>query len=147
MFREWSLWESCVWGWRLWRRTETKEQEKHVGGEYGMSAKKEEKTIKIQHWKVIALYLMIYDIFAVIFLIFWDCGCVLIYAIPTFRENYLHAFLKFAPVYTIAVLVIFYFLHLYNSLWRFASFNELNRILAATMDHNGDPGSRYYGDF
>lgn len=98
-----------------------------------MSAKKEEKTIKIQHWKVIALYLMIYDIFAVNFSYFLGLWLRFDLRYTNIPENYLHAFLKFAPVYTIAVLVIFYFLHLYNSLWRFASFNELNRILAATV--------------
>lgn len=98
-----------------------------------MSAKKEEKTIKIQHWKVIALYLMIYDIFAVNFSYFLGLWLRFDLRYSNIPENYLHAFLKFAPVYTIAVLVIFYFLHLYNSLWRFASFNELNRILAATV--------------
>lgn len=98
-----------------------------------MSAKKEEKTIKIQHWKVIALYLMIYDIFAVNFSCFLGLWLRFDLRYSNIPENYLHAFLRFAPVYTIAVLVIFYFLHLYNSLWRFASFNELNRILAATV--------------
>lgn len=98
-----------------------------------MSTKKEEKTIKIQHWKVIALYLMIYDIFAVNFSYFLGLWLRFDLRYSNIPENYLHAFLKFAPVYTIAVLVIFYFLHLYNSLWRFASFNELNRILAATV--------------
>lgn len=98
-----------------------------------MSAKKEEKTIKIQHWKVIALYLMIYDIFAVNFSYFLGLWLRFDLRYSNIPENYLHAFLRFAPVYTIAVLVIFYFLHLYNSLWRFASFNELNRILAATV--------------
>ncbi len=97
-----------------------------------MSAKKEEKTIKIQHWKVIALYLMIYDIFAVNFSYFLGLWLRFDLRYTNIPENYLHAFLKFAPFYTIAVLVIFYFLRLYNSLWRFASFNELNRILAAT---------------
>lgn len=98
-----------------------------------MSAKKEEKTIKIQHWKVIALYLMIYDIFAVNFSYFLGLWLRFDLRYTNIPENYLHAFLKFAPAYTIVVLVIFYFLHLYNSLWRFASFNELNRILAATV--------------
>lgn len=98
-----------------------------------MSAKKEEKTIKIQHWKVIALYLMIYDIFAVNFSYFLGLWLRFDLRYSNIPKNYLHAFLKFAPIYTIAVLVIFYFLRLYNSLWRFASFNELNRILAASV--------------
>ena len=98
-----------------------------------MSAKREEKTIKIQHWKVIALYLMIYDIFAVNFSYFLGLWLRFDLRYSNIPKNYLDAFLKFAPIYTIAVLIIFYFLRLYNSLWRFASFNELNRVLAASM--------------
>ena len=50
-------------------------------------------------------------------------------AIP---PEYLAAFLRFAPVYTAVCLAVFFLLRLYNSLWRFASFNELARSLGAT---------------
>ena len=43
------------------------------------------------------------------------------------------AFVGFAPLYTLFAFIIFYVLHLYNSLWRFASFSELNRIFLATV--------------
>ena len=35
--------------------------------------------------------------------------------------------------YTVFVLIVFYALHLYKSLWRFASFSELNRIFASSV--------------
>lgn len=43
------------------------------------------------------------------------------------------AYLKFAPIYTVFTIVIFYVLRLYSSLWRFASFNELNRVVGASV--------------
>ncbi|MGF6989653.1 FlaA1/EpsC-like NDP-sugar epimerase [Lachnospiraceae bacterium PM6-15] len=47
-------------------------------------------------------------------------------------KEYLEAFLRFAPFYTIFVLVTYYALRLYSSLWRFAGFSELNRIMVAS---------------
>ena len=35
--------------------------------------------------------------------------------------------------YTVFALIVFYALHLYKSLWRFASFSELNRIFASSV--------------
>ena len=40
--------------------------------------------------------------------------------------------MKFAPFYTLFTVIVFYIFRLYNSIWRFASFSELNRILGAT---------------
>lgn len=87
----------------------------------------------LEHWQVIALYLVLYDIFAVNFSYFlglWVRFDMLYNKIP---EEHLTAFLKFAPWYTIFTVLIFYILRLYKSLWRFASFSELNRIFAATV--------------
>ena len=91
------------------------------------------KTKKLEHWKIIAAYLVIYDVIAVNASYLF--GLLLRFdlhysAIP--KED-LSAFFKFAPFYTVFCLVIFCVLKLYNSLWRFASFSELNRILAANV--------------
>lgn len=91
------------------------------------------KAKKLEHWKIIAAYLVIYDIIAVN--ASYLCGLLLRFdlhysAIP--KED-LSAFFKFAPFYTVFCLVIFCVLKLYNSLWRFASFSELNHILAANV--------------
>ena len=43
------------------------------------------------------------------------------------------AFIEFAPFYTAFSIIIFYMMHMYNSLWRFASFNELTSIMMATV--------------
>ena len=92
-----------------------------------------ERKAKIQHWKVIAFYLVLYDIIAVNFSYFLGLWLRFDLQYSNIPREYLSAFLKFAPVYTVAVVIVFYILRLYNSLWRFASFNELNRIFAASV--------------
>ena len=48
-------------------------------------------------------------------------------------SEYLMAFIKFAPFYTAFSIIVFYMMHMYNSLWRFAGFNELTSIMMATV--------------
>ncbi|MCI5839022.1 MAG: polysaccharide biosynthesis protein [Peptoniphilaceae bacterium] len=43
------------------------------------------------------------------------------------------SFVKFIPIYTIFLVIIFHIFRLYKSLWKYASFGELNRILLATL--------------
>lgn len=87
----------------------------------------------LEHWMVIAFYLVIYDVIAVNLSYFLGLLLRFDFQFSNIPQNYLVSFLKFAPFYTAFCLVAFYALHLYNSLWRFASFNELNRILIATI--------------
>ena len=87
---------------------------------------------KLEHWEVIAIYLLLYDIIAMNASYFM--GLLLRFdlrysAIP---ETYLSSFLRFAPVYTIFTVVVFFIFRLYKSVWRFASFSELNRIIGAS---------------
>lgn len=86
----------------------------------------------IEHWKMISFYLIIYDILAVNFSYFFGLWLRFDLRYSAIPYNYMVAFVKFAPIYTIFVLGVFLALHLYNSLWRFASFSELNRIFASS---------------
>lgn len=47
--------------------------------------------------------------------------------------QYVPAFVKFAPAYTVCCLVIFWAFKLYNNRWKYAGLGELNRILAASL--------------
>lgn len=87
----------------------------------------------MEHWKVIAIYLFLYDIVALNFSYFFGLWLRFDLHFSNIPKDYWYAFLKFTPFYTIFAAIIFYLLKLYNSLWRFASFNELNRICAATL--------------
>ena len=87
----------------------------------------------IEHWKVVAFYLIIYDIIAVNLSYFFGLWLRFDLRFSNIPQTYLNSYLRFAPFYTVFVLVVFYALHLYKSLWRFASFSELNRIFASSV--------------
>ena len=86
---------------------------------------------RIEHWKIIAILMMIYDMFAVnatYFLALWfrfDC------AYSQISSLYLDTFLRFIPVSTAICLLVFMGMRLYNSIWRFAGINELLRGMVA----------------
>lgn len=87
----------------------------------------------MKHWKIIAVYLFLYDMLAVNFSYFLGLWLRFDLRYSQIPVEYFSAFLKFAPVYTVFSGLVFFVLHLYGSLWRFASFNELNRILTASV--------------
>ncbi len=84
------------------------------------------------HWQGIAIMLMIYDVLVVngaYFMALWlrfDCN------FSEIPAHYLYAWLKFVPIYTILCLLIFKVSHLYNSIWQFASYDELVRTIMAS---------------
>ncbi len=87
----------------------------------------------IKHWQVIAILVVIYDLVVVngaYFFALWlrfDC------AFSQIPQRYLTAWMGFTPIYSVICLVVFYCLHLYRSMWRFASFSELKRVCTATV--------------
>ena len=91
------------------------------------------RRFRLEHWHIIALGLMLYDIVVVnlsYFVGLWlrfDCQYT---AIP---DVYLSSWMKFVPIYMIACLVIFWLLRLYKSMWQFASFMELVRVVIASV--------------
>jgi FlaA1/EpsC-like NDP-sugar epimerase len=94
---------------------------------------KEKAANKIEHWHVVAAFLIVYDLAAVVgayFLALWlrfDCRFS---AIP---YGYLHAWMHFSPVYAAASIFVFWKAHLYQSIWRFASFIELEKITLSSI--------------
>lgn len=89
--------------------------------------------LHIEHWMVITLFLMAYDaivIAASYFAALWlrfDCE---FQSIP---QGYLHSYYQFIPIYIIFCIVIFWYMRLYKSIWRFASYNELIRVSMSTV--------------
>ena len=75
------------------------------------------------------LLFILYDMAAVItayFLALWfrfDCR------FSEIPELYLTAWLKFAPIYAVICIVLFWGFHLYQSLWKYASIAEMKRVI------------------
>ena len=88
---------------------------------------------RIEHWHAIAALLVIYDLISVsasYFLALWlrfDCK------ISEIPQEYLYTFLHNLPVHAGICMLTFYLLRMYNSIWRFASYSELLRVLVSTV--------------
>lgn len=88
---------------------------------------------KIEHWQVVRLLLMVYDFAAVIVsfgIALWlrfDCK------VTSVEPQYLTIYTKTIIIYALFCLVVFWFLRLYKSIWRFASYSELMRVILATV--------------
>lgn len=88
---------------------------------------------KVEHWQVVRLLLMVYDFVAVIVsfgVALWlrfDCK------VTSVEPQYLTTYTKTIIIYALFCLVVFWFLRLYKSIWRFASYSELLRVILATV--------------
>lgn len=88
---------------------------------------------KVEHWQVVRLLLMVYDFVAVIVsfgIALWlrfDCK------VTSVEPQYLTTYTKTIIIYALFCLVVFWFLRLYKSIWRFASYSELLRVILATV--------------
>lgn len=99
------------------------------------SLKKNKK--RIEHWKVISLFLVAYDFLAIAlsyFCALWirfDCRFSAIDA------GYFQAYYRSIVVYAVFCIILFWYLRLYKSIWRFASYTELLRVTVATVVTGG----------
>lgn len=88
---------------------------------------------KLEHWAVVNLLLMLYDFWAVMtsyFVALWvrfDCRFSEIE--PIYLSNYSKTIL----LYACFCVLVFWCTRLYKSIWRFASYSELLRVILATM--------------
>lgn len=91
------------------------------------------KKSKIEYGTVIMLILMVYDFLAVAasyFVALWirfDCK------FDKIEAGYLNAYYHTILVYAGFCVVVFWGLRLYKSIWRFASYSELIRVIMATV--------------
>ena len=88
---------------------------------------------RFEHWQVVRLLLMVYDFAAVIVsfgIALWlrfDCK------VTSVEPQYLTTYTKTIIIYALFCLVVFWFLRLYKSIWRFASYSELLRVILAIV--------------
>ncbi|EHL09406.1 hypothetical protein HMPREF9624_01447 [Oribacterium asaccharolyticum ACB7] len=108
-------------------------ERKREGFQFITSIARKACGISFEHWHFIALLLMIYDALALglsYFIALWLRFDLRYSMIDTV---YVEAWKNFLPFHVIFSLLIFWYLKLYKSIWRFASYSELLRVSIATF--------------
>lgn len=119
------------------KQTEDKKQEEYIR-DYAETVRQTGGSMKkLEHWKVIAIYLIIYDIIAVNFSYFMALLVRFDFRYSSIPTDYFAAWRSFAPIYTIIILAVFGCMHLYNSVWRFASFHAILYVYGRYMKERG----------
>ena len=84
-----------------------------------------QKNGRLEHWQRIAIWMTLYDGIAVNFAYFFALLLRHEMRFSLIDEVYVQTWLAFTPVYTIFCITLFWAMHLYQSMWRFASYYEL----------------------
>lgn len=110
---------------------------------------------RIEHWEVVTGILMIYDFMAICFSYLSALLVRFDFKFSSIESQYLQGCYKSVVFYAIFCVILFWFLKLYRSIWRFASYSELLRVILATVisgvlypiimlaTHNKMPASYY----
>ena len=93
--------------------------------------------IKIRHWKVIAVGLMLYDAVAIAFSYFFGLWLRFDFKFTNIDTEYLQAYVRFIPAYIVASIAFFWIMRMYRAVWRFVGFNELIRYVASSLITSG----------
>lgn len=89
------------------KQTEDKEQEEYIR-DYAETVRQTGGSMKkLEHWKVIAIYLIIYDMIAVNFSYFMALLVRFDFRYSSIPTDYFDAWRSFAPIYTIIILAVF----------------------------------------
>ena len=89
--------------------------------------------LRFEHWQLISVMLAVYDYLAVLgahFIALWLRFDGVYGAIPA---RYMSAYTRWCVPYAAFCILIFFLFRMYNSMWRYASFTELERIFLASL--------------
>ncbi len=84
-------------------------------------------------WKKIAYSLMVFDLIALNLSYYLALVIRFELHFELVPDEYLSPFFRFIPWISIICIVVFYMFRLYNSMWKYAGFNELVRIVEACV--------------
>lgn len=87
---------------------------------------------RIEHWEVVTGILMVYDFMAICFSYLLALLVRFDFKFSLIESQYLQGCYKSVVFYAIFCVALFWFLKLYRSIWRFASYSELLRVILAT---------------
>lgn len=87
---------------------------------------------RIEHWEVVTGILMVYDFMAICFSYLLALLVRFDFKFSSIDSQYLQGCYKSVLFYALFCVILFWFLKLYKSIWRFASYSELLRVILAT---------------
>lgn len=87
---------------------------------------------RIEHWEVVTGILMVYDFMTICFSYLLALLVRFDFKFSSIEPKYLQGCYKSVVFYAIFCVILFWFLKLYKSIWRFASYSELLRVILAT---------------
>ena len=87
----------------------------------------------IKHWQLIRLFLVAYDVVTLALAYFLALWLRFDLSFSKIDQEYLNAYIRFLPVYLVISIAVYFVFKLYHSIWRFASYMELLRVIAATF--------------
>lgn len=87
---------------------------------------------RIEHWEVVTGILMVYDFMAICFSYLLALLVRFDFKFSSIEPKYLQGCYKSVVFFAIFCVVLFWFLKLYKSIWRFVSYSELLRVILAT---------------
>lgn len=88
---------------------------------------------KLEHWQVISVLLVLYDIVAIHIAYFFALWSRFDFRYSQIPANYLSYYMHFITIYSIVSVAFFWFFNLYRSMWRFASYTELIKTFKASV--------------
>ena len=87
---------------------------------------------RIEHWEVVTGILMVYDFMTICFSYLLALLVRFDFKFSSIESQYLQGCYKSVVFYSLFCVALFWFLKLYKSIWRFASYSELLRVILAT---------------
>ena len=87
---------------------------------------------RIEHWEVVTGILMVYDFMTICFSYLLALLVRFDFKFSSIESQYLQGCYKSVVFYALFCVALFWFLKLYKSIWRFASYSELLRVILAT---------------
>ena len=94
--------------------------------------KKEDRIRFLERWQINALILVIYDIIAIHASYFIALWSRFDFMFTKIEPQYIRAYLRFITPFSLFCIAVFWMFRLYSSLWQFASYPELVRIVIAS---------------
>ena len=88
---------------------------------------------KIEHWKIISVFLMVYDFIAVCAAYFLALWLRFDGVYSRIELKYINAYNTFIIPCAAVSIIIFLIFRMYNSMWRFASFSEFVRTVLGSL--------------